>query len=123
MKLNVITLCGMKTKGETIMQENDFIITEDRVEGGSVRFTVKGRLNSSNAPALEQKLEEALSNGNVNIILNMSQVLYMSSIGIRVILKIFKQTEELGGKFRIERPAEIVRNVLGMVALDEMMLV
>jgi len=53
---------------------------------------------------------------------NMSQVEYLSSVGIRVILKIYKQTMETGGKFNIERPSEIVKNVLGMVALKELVI-
>jgi hypothetical protein len=38
-----------------------------------------------------------------------------------VILKIFKQAAENDGSFKIERPSEIVKNVLGMVALKEML--
>jgi anti-anti-sigma factor len=51
----------------------------------------------------------------------MSQVEYLSSIGIRVVLKIFKISKEQGGTFNIEKPSKIVRNVLGMVALEEML--
>jgi anti-anti-sigma factor len=67
------------------------------------------------------KLETALNDGQKTIILNMSQIEYLSSIGIRVILKTYKQALEADGKFNIEHPSEIVKNILGMVALKELM--
>jgi len=104
-----------------LVNEN-FIITKDKDKTlGLIRFTVKGRVNSNNAPALQYKIEDALNYGELNIILNMEQVEYLSSDGIRVILKIYKQAEKAGGKFKIERPSEIVRNVLGLVALNELL--
>lgn len=105
------------------MKENDFEINEDRVQGGAVRYTVIGRVNTINAPALKNKLEEAIQDEELNIILNMSQVKYLSSNGISAILNIYKQAENAGGKFGIERPSEVVKNVLGMTALDKMLIV
>ena len=103
------------------MKEKDFIITKDRIRGDAVRFTVKGRVNSINAPVLKHMLEEALRDEHVNLILNMSQVEYLSSIGISVILSIYKKAHEAGGKLGIELPSEVVKNVLGMTALDTML--
>ena len=88
---------------------------------GITRFTVVGRVNSKTSPELQAKLEDALNRGEVNIILNMLEVEYLSSDGIRTILKTFKDAEKAGGKFRIERPSEMVKNVLGMVALEGML--
>ena len=105
------------------MHENDFEIKEDYVQGGAVRYTVKGRVNSITAPVLKNKLEEAIHGEQVNIILNMSQVEYLSSNGISAILNTYKQAQNAGGKFGIEQPSEIVKNVLGMTALDKMLIV
>ena len=106
------------------MTDNGFVITNELVEGGAVRFSVKGRVNSITAPVLKYKLEEAIQHGErVNLILNMMQVEYLSSNGISTILSVYKQAEEAGGKFGIEQPSEVVRNVLGMTALDKMLIV
>ena len=85
------------------------------------KISVKGRIDSNSANGLLSNLEKALSGGNKNIILNMTEVEYLSSIGIRVILKIYKQATEEGGYLKIENPSEIVKKVLGMVALKEML--
>ena len=95
-------------------------ILEDR-SPGAVKFTLKGRVNAASADSFLFKLETAINEGHINILVNMSRIEYLSSIGIRVILKIFKQTAEKGGSFKIESPSDNVRNVLGMVALKEML--
>jgi anti-sigma B factor antagonist len=106
-----------------MMKKEEFEITKDKVQGGITRFTVKGRVNSVNAPMLKNRLEEAIDNEEVDIVLNLAQVAYLSSIGISVILNIYKHAEEAGGKLRIELPSENVRNVLGIAALDKMLIV
>ena len=103
------------------MKEEDFTITKEKTSK-TAKFIVKGRVNANNADELQYDLEEALDEGEKNIILNMLRVEYMSSAGIRVILKIYKDAKEAGGKFGIEMPSEHVRNVLGMTALDEMLI-
>jgi anti-anti-sigma factor len=103
------------------MEETGLEINEKLEEDGTYRFTVKGHVDSNNADILLEKMQDALNKGHKTIVLNMSQTKYLSSIGIRVILQIYKKTSEKGGKFNIEKPSEIVKNVLGMVALKEML--
>ena len=103
------------------MMKEEFEITKS-VSEEVTKFIVKGQVNSINAPELEYELEDALNAEQVNIVLNMTQVEYLSSIGVRVILKYYKKAKEAGGKLNIERPSEIVRNVLGTAALYDMLL-
>ena len=97
------------------------IIKEQDKEQGAAGFTVIGRVNYKTSREIQNKLEDALNSGEINIVLNMFQVEYMSSDGIRVILRIHKEAEKAGGKLKIERPSEMVRNVLSMVGLNEML--
>ena len=103
------------------MDNEDLKLTENMNEDGVFHLYAKGRVDSNTADILLVRLENALNEGQKTISLNMSQVDYLSSIGIRVILKIFKQASENGGSFNIDRPSQIVRNVLGMVALQELL--
>ncbi|MCL1958562.1 MAG: STAS domain-containing protein [Spirochaetes bacterium] len=102
------------------MKDENLEVTEE-IKDGICRFVAKGRVDANSADVLLYKLETALKDGQKTIILNMTQVEYLSSIGIRVILKTYKQASEAGGKFHIERPSEIVKNVLGMTALKELL--
>jgi len=102
------------------MAEDILEITHDIIEG-ICKVSVRGRIDSNSANELLTNLEKALSDGHKNIILNMINVDYLSSIGIRVILKTYKQATEEGGSLKIEQPSEIVKSVLGMVALKELL--
>ncbi|MCL2069540.1 MAG: STAS domain-containing protein [Treponema sp.] len=103
------------------MNKDEFDINKEKGPNYA-KFTLKGRVNSINVPMLQHKLDEALRDGEINIVLNMAWVEYLSSAGIRVILKTHKDAARAGGSFGIEYPSENVRNVLGMAALDEMLI-
>jgi len=99
----------------------DFTITKEKIHDG-VKFITKGQIKPFSAAILQNTLEEAIDYGHVNIVLNMLWVKYISSIGVRVILQVYKKAENAGSKFRIELPSENVKNVLGMAALDELLM-
>ena len=103
------------------MKNEDFEITEEKIPDG-IRFIIRGRINSIDADELLQKMELALNDGYKNIVLNMIQVEYLSSSGIRVILKSYKEAKGKGGKLGIEMPSANVKNVLGMTALEDMLI-
>jgi len=103
------------------MRNDEELEIQEERSPGAVKFALKGRVNAASADPLLFKLEAALNDGHTNILVNMSRIEYLSSIGIRVILKIFKQAAEKGGSFKIESPSDNVKNVLGMVALKEML--
>ena len=102
------------------MNKEEFTITKEKIPGG-LRFIILGRVNSINAPTIQHKLEEALKDGVKKIVLDMGLVEFLSSAGIRVILKTHKDLKKEGGTFGIEQASENVKNVLGMVALGEML--
>ena len=100
---------------------NDYLdIIRESISSG-VKFVISGRINSTNAQELENKLKEALNEGHRQIVLNMLRVDHLSSAGIKAILKAYKDAQSAGGKLGIEGPSENVRNVLGMTALDTLL--
>ena len=102
------------------MKIDDSMITTDEIPDG-LRFIIKGRIDSVYALPIQEKMEEAVKNGVIKIILNMSQVEYLSSAGIRVILKTHRDLKKAGGAFGIEKPSNNVKNVIGMAALNELL--
>ena len=108
---------------EEKMKKGSFVMTKEKDKiKGITKFTVTGRVNSQNSSVLKFRLEDSLKYGETNIVLNMNNVEFLSSDGIRTILNTHKEAEKAGGQFRIEDPSEIVRNVLGMVALNELLI-
>ena len=88
----------------------------------TIKFTITGRIYTYNADLLEMHLGQALEEKQYNIVLNMSQVDYISSSGIRVLLKTYMDAKKAGGKLEIEMPSPNVRNILKITALDEMLI-
>jgi len=103
------------------MSTNDFSISEEVVDNES-RFFLKGRITSMSANVLQHNLDEAIRKGRTKIVVNMMEISFLSSAGIRILLMFFKKAKGTGGSFHIEEPSENVINVLGMTALDEMLL-
>ena len=103
------------------MPDDKLLISENKTAENAAKLILNGRVNTESANVLQRRLEEAYRNYK-HIVLNMQQVSFLSSGGIRVLLMYYKIANGSGGSFFIENPSENVKNVLGMVALDEMML-
>jgi len=79
---------------------------------------VIGRVDSLNADELGTSLSNAIDEGNTNIVLDLSQVSYMSSAGLRELVSAFKKVRRVSGDLRIAQPSTRVQEVLEMAGLD-----
>ena len=59
---------------------------EKKIENGNVTLTISGRLDTTTAPELEKTLDSVLE-GTKELIFDMAGLEYISSAGLRVILK------------------------------------
>ena len=69
-----------------------------RKEKGSLVVSVKGRIDAVTAPDFEKSLSEWISAGETIMIVNLSDLEYISSAGLRSILAIAKVLKAKGGK-------------------------
>jgi len=76
---------------------NLLISTHQKALGAYV-VTLKGELNGQTYPVLESKMDQLLEERPSLIVLDMADVTYLSSAGIRVILKTRKILGSGGGK-------------------------
>ena len=67
-------------------------------EGDKAIIDVVGKINALTAPEFEKSLLNFISEGKNRIILNLSEVDYISSAGLRSILVIAKNLMSKGGK-------------------------
>jgi anti-anti-sigma factor len=92
-------------------------ITENRQAAIST-FTLEGRVDSAGAVELEQALHRALSAGRTRIILDLSQVAYINSAGLRILADVLTQNQASGGDLVLVAPSIKVRRVLQIVGFD-----
>jgi anti-anti-sigma factor len=84
---------------------------------GTVELRVNGRLDAHWADHLTRTIEEILHGGAHHLRVDMSAVSYMSSAGVRVLLRFRKQAQQLSGSFVVVQPSVAVRTVLEMAGL------
>ena len=88
---------------------------------GSIKVAVlKGRLDTATASATEAKLLAMLEGGG-KVVADLAEVHYVSSAGLRVLLKAAKQAKQGGGGFAVAAPQAPVREVLEISGFDKIL--
>lgn len=91
-------------------------------EGDILTLRVRGRLDAEWADLLSSELGEFVRAGSRRIRLDLSELEYMSSAGIRVLIMWRGRLAKLGGTFTVADPSEFVLSVLKMVGLDKQLM-
>jgi anti-anti-sigma factor len=84
-------------------------------EPGRVR--VRGELDMSGAPALDEVLHRLRERGEL-ILLDLDELEFIDMSGLRVVLAAAEQRSGEGGAFAVTRGSQQVRRLLGLVGLD-----
>lgn len=93
---------------------------EQQTHGAWLGLTMRGRLDATNAREADAQLDEIVRSGAHHIRTNMAGVDYLSSAGIRVLVRQRQQLEKLGGVFCVVAPSEQVRTVLELTGLGQL---
>lgn len=90
----------------------------DTQRNGIHLIKVEGRLDAGFSSQLEDEIDNVLEQKTKSIILDFSEVTYLSSSGLRVLLSINKETEGDGGLVLINL-RDIVKKVIEVAELDD----
>ena len=74
-------------------------------------ISLQGQVNSSNAATVESEVLAVVQGGAKNVLLNMTELSYISSAGLRVVLVLAKRLKQAGGKLVIYGMQPHVREV------------
>ncbi len=64
-------------------------------------FHVEGRLDSSSTPELEQRVLTSLEQGVKNLVLDFSELEYINSAGLRILVMSYQRLHPLGGQVMV----------------------
>ena len=87
-------------------------------EAGRIVAVLEGRLDTATAPLTEARLIEILKLGR-GVIADLSQVRYVSSAGLRVLLKAAKHAKTSGVHFSVAGLQAPVREVFEISGFDK----
>lgn len=94
---------------------------KQETQGIEVLLRCSGRLDASRAVYLNDYIERIVRDGHYFISLDLDNIEYLSSAGIRSLVTQFKNLKAVNGHFCIRSMSENVRQVLDMVGMMEML--
>jgi anti-anti-sigma factor len=90
--------------------------------GDALEVKVKGRLDNYWTEHLRGNLEEVIRGGAHGIRLNLSEISFLSSAGVGLLVKFHTQLKGIGGSFVVTSPSERVKQVLDLCRLSTILL-
>jgi anti-sigma B factor antagonist len=80
-------------------------------------MAVSGRVDSATAPDLEAELKKLVDSDKTQIVLDLKDVEYMSSAGLRAMVSTLKAVKRVNGDLRLAAPSPRVEEVLRLAGL------
>ena len=87
-------------------------------QGGINIFKLNGRLDSNTSQGFEQKLFQAISDGSKTMVVDFKELDYISSAGLRVILKATKAIKREDGRIMLCSMQDYVKEVFEIAGFD-----
>lgn len=78
----------------------------------------QGRIDSAGARTMEDAFAGLLAEGHARVVVDFSNVPYMASAGLRVLMLYLKRSRAMGGDVRLAAVNDRVRDTLRLSGLD-----
>lgn len=89
------------------------------ISDNQVELVLSGRLDTNTAVSLEEEI-----NGLQNVsalVLNLKDLQYISSAGLRVVLMAHKKMRAVAGSMKVKHPNEMVMEVFDMTGFNDIL--
>lgn len=90
-------------------------------QGGFIILRIEGRVDATTSPQLDKIVNSMIDTGHHKIVLNFSEVDYLSSAGMRLLLSASKKLKSLGGKLVLCSPTDDVMEVIKMAGFNHIL--
>ncbi len=87
-------------------------------QGAVNTFKLQGRLDSNTSQGFEKRLFDAISNGSRQVVVDFKELDYISSAGLRVILKATKALKREEGSILLCAMQDYVKEVFEIAGFD-----
>jgi anti-anti-sigma factor len=87
--------------------------------GGKVVLHVAGRMDAESAAHFEGQCESCISEGMTSLVVDLGDLSYVSSMGLRSFVGIARKLKNKGGDLRICRMTGLVRQVFEITRLNQ----
>ena len=94
------------------------LVLESRTESGWGVLAVKGEVDLYTSPQLKDKVTEIIEQGQSRIVIDLTDVGFMDSSGLGVLVTALKRARERDGTLALVAPEGSVHKVLTITGLD-----
>lgn len=99
-------------------------MTIERKEvGDQAVLVVAGRMDAESAPQFQHECDAWIADGVTNLVVDLSQLTYISSMGLRCFVALAKTLQEKGGVLRICRLQGLVNQVFEITGFKRTFLI
>jgi anti-sigma B factor antagonist len=102
---------------------NSEFSVEQHNQGSAWVLAVTGELDLRTSPELEERLARVFSSGAELVILDLRQIEFMDSTGLRVLLGAHQRAQESGRRFALVRGDDQVERVLTLTGVRDLLTV
>jgi anti-sigma B factor antagonist len=91
----------------------------ERDENGVTIFVMQGRIDTQGAVDMDLALQAAVSDGKHKMVLDMAEVRYIGSAGLRTMADVLTKNKEAGGDLKLVALNRKVDRVLRIIGFDK----
>lgn len=102
---------------------NSEFSVEEHNQGSAWVLALTGELDLRTSPELEDRLARVWAAGAELVILDLRQIEFMDSTGLRVLLGAHQRAQETGRRFALVRGADQVERVLTLTGVRDLLTV
>src|SRR5438477_9552398 len=92
-----------------------------RLIGQTVELKIEGRVDGYWSDHLAAAVDEEIRHGSHHIQLDLSQVAFLSSAGIGMLVRFYKDLKSIQGSFVVSRCSTIARKALQLSKLEDVL--
>lgn len=90
-------------------------------EKNIIRVKIDGYLDSSTFPKLQEHLNNLTEEDNINFLLDLADLDYISSAGLGVLMGILREVRARGGDLKITNMSEKIERVFNLLGFSRLM--
>ena len=99
---------------------HDELSIDLKSDDGTLVFKLRGSLDLATAPTVRAALSDAAEKGSHNLIVDLTQLEFLDSTGLGVLIGAHRRSAEHGGSFRLivsDGPISRLLNITGLIAV------
>ncbi|MBI4041228.1 MAG: STAS domain-containing protein [Deltaproteobacteria bacterium] len=92
---------------------------QERKVNNIILLTLSGRIDAFTAEKLDEELNSIINTGNLHFVVNLTEVSYISSAGLRVFLGAYKKLLKNQGKIYFTNMPEPILKIFSLAGFDK----